>query len=980
MKNSVQILILMGTVAALMIACDDSGNKNTNAFNLNNQNNLNNINNLNNNTQPAIFSVAPARGPLTGGTEITIYGNRFAEDAAVTIGGVSAGAVNRISASALSVHTPAGNATGPADVRVSQTGGEATLVGGFIYEDSQATDVSWCVFQFPTATSTVANSATEPLFGRVFAEGVTTLTGRGEGITAQVGYGTAGSDPSTDPSWIWVQANYHMDSDDGANDEYFTSLTPTTPGTFDMAFRFSGGGDWIYCDTDGSDNGYAPDRSAELTVTEATDPMPDWCTLQFPAKLEGQAGVTLGPVFGRVFKAGVTVGPGAGSALVGELGFGPVGSHPGTDPGWQWVLASYNTDVDQHNNDEYQANLTFVQPGEYAYAYRFSYQDGPWLYCDLNGSSDGYGADFAGLATVDGTATETAIDWCTLQYPLETNSLIDEPTTLLFGRVFIDGITNGTGAGQGILGQVGYGPTASDPATSGDWTWVDAAYNIDADGPVIGDRANDEYMAKLTVSVAGDYAFAYRFSRDGGTTWHACDGDGSINGYDPAEAGLLHVTEAPVQTVDWCVFQYPTAAQNLIAGVASDTLYGRVYVSGVTDGAGQGTGVTAQFGYGPAGTDPANAGAGWSWTSGTYHVSVDGLMPGGLANDEYSGAVTINTAGQYALAVRFSRDAGASWTVCDTDGSENGVQPNLLTAANVTSGTSFQLVSINPTWGPVAGNQTVTLTGTGFATGMTVSIGGSTCGNVQVIGPTSATCVTTARATVGPSTVAAALNTDNVSLTDAYYYAPYMTPTLNGDLAEWTAVYSLGTNAVVTDWGATDELNGLFFAYDDARLYLAFDGGSALGNAVILYLDTDYGAGTGVRTGSSLSDNSGELDNAVSGAFSIGDAQFGAEWAVGTKSMTVKTLGSYNDMSGLRNIAIDSSDFAWYDQEEIAVGTQIIEIAIPFNVLGISTGTSQLAVFALISDWSGQSYCNQSLPSGIAAGVLSNVIPITIVK
>jgi len=207
-----------------------------------------------------------------------------------------------------------------------------------------------------------------------------------------------------------------------------------------------------------------------------------------------------------------------------------------------------------------------------------------------------------------------------------------------------------------------------------------------------------------------------------------------------------------------------------------------------------------------------------------------------------------------------------------------------------------------------------------------------------------------------------------------------MTPALDGSLAEWTAVYSLGTNALTTNWGVADELNEVFFAYDDARLYFAFDGGSAVGNALLLYLDTDYGAGTGLRNGSSLTDNSGELDDAVAGAFTVTDTAFGAEWAVGTKSMTVKTLGSYNDMSGLRNIVSDTGNFSWFDQEELAVGTQIIEIAIPFSVLGITTGTRQLAVFALIADWQGQAYSNQSLPSGITGSTIANVIPITIVR
>lgn len=959
-----------------LFSCNDgSKNKNNNDIN----NHLNNINNGNNNTsQPIIYSVMPDRGPLAGNTEVMIYGDRFAADAVVYFGDRLGVDVVRISAGQLAVVTPAGTTAGPVDIRVVQESGEARLVGGFTYEDVAQIAIGWCRFQAPIATTTSIQMTTELLYGRVFAESVTQGVGRGAGITAQVGYGARGSDPRTDASWVWVTALFSGDVDDGANDEYVGNLLPAVAGEYDMAFRFSGGGSWVYCDTDGSDNGYSSAAAAHLTVTDNTEPMPDWCQIQYPPTLSGDVGVPLGPVYGRVYKAGVTQGAGAGAEITAQLGYGPLGTNPASDPGWQWVDATYNTDVDQGANDEYQARMTLSQAGKYAYAYRFSYQGGPPMYCDLDGSQNGYQPDKAGVVNVSGTPVNTTIDWCNFQYPAQTTSVVGQPTTLLFGRVYINGVTLGAGQGPGVMAQVGYGPLGTDPVASSEWNWEDATYNVDVDGVLPGDMANDEYMGTLTISTAGTYDMAYRFSRDGGNTWTYCDRDGSTNGYAPEQAAQLTVTAQPEVMVDWCVFHAPTTTQNWFEDIPSPHLYGRVYVAGVTDGPGQGPGITGEFGYGPYGSDPSTHT--WTWTPGNYGYSVDGLIPGGLANDEYVGSLTIPSVGHYSLAVRFSRDGGNTWTYCDRDGSQNGVQVTELVDVNVVPVSTFTITSVFPNLGPLSGGQTITLTGAGFAAGMTVTLGSADCTNVQVVNSTQATCVTPPYNQPELVHISASLGTDNATLPNAYRYVPYMTPQMDGQLLEWSNAYLVATNHVATNWGTENAFRQLYFAYDDTRMYFALDGEVGVGNAFLLYIDTDIGSGTGIRNGTSLNDNSGELDNCISGNFIVDDVTFGAEWAVGTKSMSHKTLGSYSDVAGLRNIAINVNDFAWYDSEVIQTGAGVIEISLPLEVLGLMTGTHTIAIFALISDWSGFSYSNQSFPEGINSNNIPDVIQITIWK
>jgi cysteine-rich repeat protein len=137
-----------------------------------------------------------------------------------------------------------------------------------------------------------------------------------------------------------------------------------------------------------------------------------------------------------------------------------------------------------------------------------------------------------------------------------------------------------------------------------------------------------------------------------------CD-DGNLvagDGCDPA-----------CQAEIWCNLQWPPT----LAGepdVPTELVYGRVWVVNVTPGEGQGAGVLAELGYGAPGSDPATDPS-WQWTPADYNVSVDGLFPGDLANDEYQARITPTGAGTFAYAYRVSLDGGLSFFHCDLDGS-----------------------------------------------------------------------------------------------------------------------------------------------------------------------------------------------------------------------------------------------------------------------------------------------------------------------
>ncbi|HSL64297.1 MAG TPA: alpha-amylase family glycosyl hydrolase, partial [Gaiellaceae bacterium] len=130
------------------------------------------------------------------------------------------------------------------------------------------------------------------------------------------------------------------------------------------------------------------------------------------------------------------------------------------------------------------------------------------------------------------------IGWANLQWPPTLTHVISATgrTASVYGQVWIDGATNQPGPTPSLRAQLGLGPDGSDPAGGG-WTWVDAAFNVDAGN-------NDEFVASLLPEAVGSFDYAYRYSTTGGRSWVYADLDGIANGYSPAQAGALTVLAA----------------------------------------------------------------------------------------------------------------------------------------------------------------------------------------------------------------------------------------------------------------------------------------------------------------------------------------------------------------------------------------------------------------------------------------------------
>ncbi len=91
------------------------------------------------------------------------------------------------------------------------------------------------------------------------------------GLVGQIGYGPRGSSPGANPgAWTWIAVSPWPFQDVPDNDEYFSQFSIPTPGSYDMAVRFSlnNGTSWAYGDLapGGSADGYDPATAARVTV------------------------------------------------------------------------------------------------------------------------------------------------------------------------------------------------------------------------------------------------------------------------------------------------------------------------------------------------------------------------------------------------------------------------------------------------------------------------------------------------------------------------------------------------------------------------------------------------------------------------------------------------------------------------------------------------------------------------------------------
>jgi hypothetical protein len=188
---------------------------------------------------------------------------------------------------------------------------------------------------------------------------------------------------------------------------------------------------------------------------------------------------------------------------------------------------------------------------------------------------------------------------------------------------------------------------------------------------------------------------------------------------------------------------------------------------------------------------------------------------------------------------------------------------------------------------------------------------------------------------------------------------------LDGVLAadEWRDAAS-SSQGVASDWGA-NQLTYLAAALDDTFLWLAVRGRvESDKNAIVVYLDSEAGAGVAPRAITDQSDED-QLDDALSGALSV-PAGFLADYAWGTLRMASSVRGA-NAHTGFRGLQ-NPGDLAWVDAPAPPMDAHVAhtvcladacEARIPLATLG---GTGDIKLFARLTNSDGEAFANQTLP------------------
>jgi trimeric autotransporter adhesin len=194
-----------------------------------------------------------------------------------------------------------------------------------------------------------------------------------------------------------------------------------------------------------------------------------------------------------------------------------------------------------------------------------------------------------------------------------------------------------------------------------------------------------------------------------------------VQSFTNPTANSGYVTITVLTPISYANLQYPNSAT--ICSTDSVTAYGQVYQAGVTTGAGQGAGITVEFGYSTSNTNPST----WTnWSIASYNTPYTGT-----SNDEYLYTFTPPSATTYYYTFRYKSGSciwfyggynsggGGFW-----DGSanvngiftvNNPVTPTFTAVSSICSGASLSALpttsnnGITGSWSPTLNNSTTTL-------------------------------------------------------------------------------------------------------------------------------------------------------------------------------------------------------------------------------------------------------------------------------
>jgi glycosidase len=128
---------------------------------------------------------------------------------------------------------------------------------------------------------------------------------------------------------------------------------------------------------------------------------------------------------------------------------------------------------------------------------------------------------------------------------------------------------------------------------------------------------------------------------------------------------------APSYQIGWANLQWPPTMEHTISTLnRTPTVYGQVWIDGVTGQPGATPTLQAQLGFGPAGSNPATD-AGWRWVDAAFNTDAGN-------NDEFMASLLPDVIGSFDYVYRYSTNGGRAWLYADINGpvAAGGPPPN----------------------------------------------------------------------------------------------------------------------------------------------------------------------------------------------------------------------------------------------------------------------------------------------------------------
>ncbi len=742
---------------------------------------------------PTVTGVSPSTGSTAGGTVVTITGTNFVAGAAVTFGGKAATNVVVVSSTSITATTPTGSA-GAATVTVTVGGQSGSLTGGFTYA------VIPTVTGVSPNTGSTAGGTTVTITGANFATGATvTFGGTGAtnvvvvsstSITATVPAKSAGA----------VTVTVTVNGQSGSLTSGFTYVaTPTVTGISPGTGSTAGGTGVTITGTNfvaGATVTFGGTAATNVVVASstsitATTPTGSAGAATVTVTVSGQSGSLTGGFTYVVTPTVTSISPNSGSTAGGttvtitgaNFATGATVTFGGTGATNVVVVSS--------------TSITATTPAKSAGAVTVT--------VTVSGQSGSLTSGF----------TYAAIPTVTLVSP-NTGSTAGGTAVTITGTNFVAGaaVKFGGTAATSVVVASSTSITATTPAGSVGATTVTVTVSGQSGSLVNGFT----YVTPTIITyVQGNSADPQAPAASVIVAFTAAQVAGHLNvvavGWNDTTARVSAVTDKSGNTYTLAV------GPAILSGVGSQSIY---YAKNIAAAAAGANSVTVTFSVAAtypdirileySGADPANPVDVTASNSGNSATSSSGSVTTTNATDLLFGANLVQTTTSGAgsgftrrLLTSPDGDIAEDQMVTAT-GSYSATAPlssgqwimQMVAFRTPSGGTTGPTVtSVSPIGGPTAGGTAVTITGSNFATGATVTFGGTPATNVVVLSATSITATTPA-GSVGAVTVTVTVNGHSGSLTSGFDYVT--TPTVTGvspntgSTAGGTAVTITGAN------------------------------------------------------------------------------------------------------------------------------------------------------------------------------------------